>query len=88
MGGSPVAPRQEARSREWRLSFITGDSTDRCPLLIAPPVAERQGYLFRIACLVAGRHACPASASMEFAWQGLAIEGESKVTHCQFVRLW
>ena len=26
------------------MSFIRGDSTNRCPLLIAPPVAERPGY--------------------------------------------
>ena len=28
VGGSPVAPRLEARAHEWRLPFIRGDSTD------------------------------------------------------------
>ena len=45
IGGSPVAPRQEARTRESRLPLIRGDSTDWDLLWIAPSVAEGQGYL-------------------------------------------
>ena len=57
LGGSPVAPRQEARMCEWRLPWIQSDSTDRGFPRIALPVAERQGYLFRSAC------------STEFRWK-------------------
>ena len=42
--GSPVAPRQAARTCEWRLQWIQSDSTDRGLARIALPVAERQGY--------------------------------------------
>ncbi len=55
IGGSPVAPRQEARTHEWRFPLIRGDSSDQRPLLIALPVAERQGYLLKNACSTA----CP-----------------------------
>ena len=43
--GSPVAPRQEARTYEWHLPWIQCDSTDRGRARIALPVAERQGFL-------------------------------------------
>ncbi len=45
MGGSPVAPRQVARSQTGIYALVRGDSTGRCSWFLAPPVAERQGYL-------------------------------------------
>ena len=47
MGGSPVAPRQEAPTH-LRCLLIAGDkTTKRHHLSISPPVAERLGYPVR-----------------------------------------
>ena len=46
-GGSPVAPRQEARIHEWRSPLIRGDSADQRPLQIAPP-ADRASCRSRL----------------------------------------